>query len=61
MKRSTHAYCPRCRANLSEYGVKACEECGLVFGSLQVTGSPESRHGLVKVQGASKMRRVRSV
>lgn len=31
MKRSTHADCPACLTNLSDYGQKACEACGLVF------------------------------
>ncbi len=46
MKRSTHAYCPRCHANQSQYGLKACEDCGLVFGMLHVEGNTRIRRPL---------------
>ena len=42
LKRSTHVYCPACGTNLSEYNMKSCEGCGLVFGDIEpVFGVPE--------------------
>lgn len=44
LKRSTHAYCPACCTNLSEYNMMSCEGCGLVFGDIEpVFGCPEAR------------------
>ena len=44
LKRSTHMYCPGCCTNLSEYNMKSCEGCGLVFGDIEpVFGYPEAR------------------
>jgi len=44
LKRSTHVYCPVCCINLSEYNMKSCEGCGLVFGDIEpVFGMPEPR------------------
>ena len=31
LRRATHAYCPKCRINLKEYGSQKCDQCGALI------------------------------
>jgi len=31
LRRGTHAYCPKCRINLQEYGSQKCDQCGALI------------------------------